>query len=155
MPVIIFLSAALVVLVLLYLGYLFFFPHVNPPLVQNAVIIGDNTFDVEIASTTMEKTLGLSGRNGLGANQGMLFIFSDPGVQHFWMKDMKFSIDIIWISDDRVAGFVQNAAPEPGVPLWNLQIYNSPDSVDKVLEVDAGTVAKDNIKIGDSVSVRS
>src|SRR5581483_9076382 len=136
MPVITFLLSVLVVLVILYVAYLFFFPHANPPLPQNAVTIGSHTFQVEIASTTLQKTLGLSGRDGLGDGEGMLFLFSDsPGVQNFWMKDMKFSIDIIWIAGNKVVGFAEDAAPQPGVPLWGLKIYSSPDYVDKVLEV--------------------
>ena len=44
-------------------------------------------------------------------------------------------------------GFAENAQPQPGAPLWSFTIYNSPDGTDKVLEVNAGTVAKDGIKI--------
>jgi uncharacterized protein len=153
MAITIFLSVALIVLVMLYLWYVFFFHRVNPPLPQNTVTVGDNVFEVEIASTTTEQALGLSGRSGLGDNQGMFFAFNSPGVQNFWMKDMKFSIDIIWIAGNKVAGFAQNAAPQPGVPLWNLKIFTSPNGVDKVLEVNAGTVAKDGIQIGDTVLI--
>ena len=154
MPIIIFFIAALILLGALYVWYIFFFPHMNPPLPKNMVTIGNMTFNVEIASTTMEQTLGLSGRSGLGENQGMFFIFNGPGVQNFWMKDMKFSIDIIWIAGDKVAGFAQNAQPQPGAPLWSLKIFTSPDYVDKVLEVNAGTVAKDGIKVGNSVKIQ-
>ena len=153
MTAVIILSSTLFLLGLLYLVYLLFFHRVNPELARNTVTIGSNSFSVEIASTTAEKTLGLSGRDGLGNSQGMFFTFDMPGTQNFWMKDMKFPIDIIWISGDRVAGFAENAVPQPGVALWNLKIYSSPDSVDKVLEVNAGTVAKDGIKIGDSAQV--
>jgi uncharacterized membrane protein (UPF0127 family) len=66
---------------------------------------------------------------------------------------MNFPLDLIWIAGDKVVGFAENAAPQPGAALWNLQIYNSPDGTDKVLEVSAGTVAKDNIKIGDIVQI--
>ena len=68
------------------------------------------------------------------------------------MKDMNFPIDIIWIAGSKVAGFAENAAPQPGARLWELSIYTSPDGVDKVLEVNAGVVAKDNIKVGDTVT---
>ena len=54
---------------------------------------------------------------------------------------------------EQVLGFAQNAVPQPGVPLWSLTIYNSPDGTDKVLEVNAGTVAKDGIKVGDAVQL--
>ena len=83
----------------------------------------------------------------------MLFVFSSPGIQNFWMKDMNFPIDIIWISGGKVAGFAQDAEPQPGVPLWRLTIYTSPNNVDQVLEVPAGTVAKDGITIGAPVVI--
>lgn len=81
----------------------------------------------------------------------MLFPFGSGGIQNFWMKDMNFPIDIVWISEGKVAGFVRDAEPQPGAPLWKLTIYTSPDNVDQVLEVPAGTVAKDGLKMGDSV----
>jgi uncharacterized membrane protein (UPF0127 family) len=79
------------------------------------------------------------------------------------MKDMNFPLDMIWIGSaagsgaqrqgEVVLGFAQNAAPQPGVPLWSLTIYNSPDGTNNVLEVNAGTVAKDGIKVGDTVQI--
>ena len=145
-------------------SHFFVFGRANPPLAKNEVRINGATFAVEIASTTMEKTRGLSFRTSLGADEGMLFLFDTPSIQSFWMKDMNFFIDMIWIGagkngDDKsgyeVLGFAQNAEPQPGVPLWGLTMYNSPDGTDKVLEVVAGTVAKDNIKVGDAVQIGS
>lgn len=134
-------------------SYLFLFRRANPPLLPGTVRIGSAIFNVEIASTTLERTRGLSFRESLGEDQGMLFIFELPAVQHFWMKDMHFSLDIIWIGGDKVLGFAQNAAPQPGVSPWGLTVYDSPDGTDKVLEVNAGTVLKDNIHVGDSVQI--
>jgi uncharacterized membrane protein (UPF0127 family) len=112
------------------------------------------TFSVEIASTSVEQTRGLSYRASLGENDGMLFLFSTGTIQTFWMKDMNFPLDMIWISGNIVDGFTQNIpAPAPGTPLWELPIYASPDHTDKVLEVNAGTVAKYQIKVGDSVII--
>ncbi len=143
-------------------SHFFVFGKANPPLAKNEVRIAGATFAVEIASTTMEKARGLSFRAGLEADHGMLFLFSAPSIQSFWMKDMNFPIDMIWIGAGKngdgkggyeVLGFAQNAEPQPGAPLWGLTIYNSPDGTDKVLEVNAGTVAKDNIKVGDAVQI--
>lgn len=131
----------------------------NPQLRKSEVAIGNNTFAVEVASSTLELARGLSGRNGLAPGTGMLFLFNGvlnrPGIQHFWMKDMKFPLDMIWISGDKVVGFAENVPlPAPDTALWKLPIYDSPDGTDKVLEVNAGTVAKDGIKVGDPVVVR-
>lgn len=125
----------------------------NPPLPRETITVGSTTFSVEMATTMAEQACGLSGREGLGSNQGMIFLFGSGNTQTFWMKDMKFALDMIWISDGRVVGFAQNAtAPAPGTQLWQLQLYSSPPDVDTVLEVDAGTVARDNIQIGDMVT---
>ncbi len=111
-------------------------------------------FNVEIASTSVEQTRGLSYRASLGENDGMLFLFGAGGVQNFWMKDMHFPLDMIWIGGNKVDGFAQDVpAPAAGTQLWQLPIYTSPANTDKVLEVNAGTVAKYNIKVGDVVTI--
>jgi hypothetical protein len=147
----------IVLLAVLAGGWLWFFHFLahasNPALPTQKLSIDGNTWTVEMATTTIQQALGLSGRESLGANDGMLFVFGGPGVQNFWMKDMNFSLDMIWISGNTVAGFAQDAAPQPGAPLWKLKIYTSPYNVDKVLEVVAGTVAKYNIKVGDVVTI--
>lgn len=137
--------------------------HTNPTLSKKEIKINNSVFSVEIASTTIEQSRGLSGRESLSENSGMLFLFNYSGIKSFWMKDMLFPIDIIWIGNDasssenndwngNVLGFVQNAPIQPNAKLWELTIYNSPDGVSSVLEVNAGTVQKDNIKIGDKVN---
>lgn len=129
----------------------------NPPLPRQTITIGATggvatTFDVEMATTMVEQSCGLSGRTGLGDNEGMLFVFGTPNTQTFWMKDMQFALDMIWISDNKVVGMTQNIPPPaPGTPLWRLNLYGSPPFVDKVLEVNAGAAAKDNIQVGDIV----
>jgi uncharacterized membrane protein (UPF0127 family) len=124
----------------------------NPPLPRQTITVGAAKFDVEMARTMVEQACGLSGRTGLGDNQGMLFPFGSGGSQTFWMKDMTFSLDMIWISGGKVIGATQNVPPPPpGTQLWQLQLYSSPPDTDTVLEVNAGTVARDNIQIGDVV----
>ncbi|MDP2598198.1 MAG: DUF192 domain-containing protein [Candidatus Liptonbacteria bacterium] len=132
----------------------------NPQLRKTEIMIGTNTFNVEVASTTLELARGLSGREGLAPGTGMLFLFNGiinrPGIQHFWMKDMRFPLDIIWISGDKVVGFSENVPPPAsGTSSGDLVIYNSPDNTDKVLEVNAGTVEKGGIKVGDPAVVKN
>lgn len=127
-------------------------PPPGPQLDQ--VSIDGATITAEIASTTTEQTRGLSYRTSLGANDGMLFVFSTGSVQQFWMIGMNFPLDMIWISGNTVVGFAQNVpAPAPGTAPWNLPLYSSPANTDKVLEVNAGTVAKYGIKVGDTVTI--
>ncbi len=116
--------------------------------IEREIIIGENKFIVDVADTSALQTKGLSGRKNLGENTGMLFIFDKPSMPGFWMKDMNFSIDIIWISRDGVAGFTENMQPDNSP---NRRLYYPPTPVDSVLEVSAGTVLSHNIKIGDYV----
>lgn len=127
----------------------------NPMLPEEKLSIDRGTWTVEMATTVTEQARGLSYRENLGENAGMLFMFSKPGIQSFWMKDMRFPLDMIWISGNgTVAGFAENVpAPAPGTALWNLPVYTSPNGVQQVLEVNAGSVARYNIKTGDKVTV--
>jgi uncharacterized membrane protein (UPF0127 family) len=126
----------------------------NPPLPEEQLSVDGAMFNVEIASTSLEQARGLSFRPSLGTNDGMLFIFGTGSVQTFWMQGMNFPLDMIWIRGTTVDGFTQNVpAPGPGTQVWELPIYPSPANTDKVLEVNAGTVAKYNIKVGDTVTI--
>lgn len=145
-----------VTLILIALGVFLFSRIVlsrpNPPLPQTTVRIGEVDFTVELATSTLAQARGLSGRVSLADGTGMLFVFDRPGIQNFWMKDMNFPIDIIWIGKGKVIGFVERAAqPAPHTPLWSLPVYTSPDGVDTVLEVPSGTVARDHIQEQSSV----
>ncbi len=181
MSLILLIAAAIVFIAAFAAWWHFFFGMPNPPLPQGSVtvqptsaqpaampsgagaptapgpdqvVIDGATFTVEIASTTLEQTRGLSYRTSLGQNDGMLFIFPIGAVQTFWMKDMNFPLDMIWISGTTVVGFTENIpAPVSGTPLWSLPVYSSPPNTDKVLEVNAGTVAKYGIKTGDTVFI--
>jgi uncharacterized membrane protein (UPF0127 family) len=112
--------------------------------------IGNAVFKVEIADTSATRALGLSGREFLKPDAGVLFIFPEAEIQKFWMKDMKFPIDIIWIRDNKVIGMVIGAEPEAGP---DYTIYNSPEPADMVLEMNAGLSQKLGIRIGDMVKL--
>ncbi|HVO28848.1 MAG TPA: DUF192 domain-containing protein [Candidatus Paceibacterota bacterium] len=134
--------------------YLALFHGCNPPLPRRTITVGGTMFDVEMATTMVEQSCGLSGRESLADGQGMLFVFGSGSTQNFWMKDMNFALDMVWISGNQVAGFAQDVPPPaPGTQLWQLKIYTSPPNVDKVLEVPAGTVAKDGLAVGDAVTI--
>ncbi len=105
--------------------------------------------NVEIADTAAERVQGLSFHEPLLENEGMLFLFETKEIQGFWMKDMLFPIDIIWIDGDTVVGFQQDAPLEDPVHT----IYYSPVPVDRVLEVQAGFVAQNGVQVGDVLDV--
>lgn len=121
---------------------------------QGEVVIGGKEFKVDIADNMITRERGLSGRERLEDNEGMLFIFPYSGVQAFWMKDMKFALDMIWIQDDVIVGITENVPPPTDENILTLPSYPSPQSVNKVLEVNAGTASRVGLKVGDKVEIR-
>ena len=116
---------------------------------EASLMINNTIFDIEIADTNKEITNGLSGRSELGENQGMLFIFNEPGFYPFWMKDMFFSIDIIWIDDNKEVVFIKKDF-QPCIE-EECQTIKPNQKARYVLEIEAGTVDKIDIKIGDKI----
>ena len=112
--------------------------------------IGAAQIDAEIADANEEIVQGLSTRTTLGENSGMYFVLEKREIAKFWMKDMLFSLDIIWIDDGKIIGIVKEA-PTPSDK--DIPTYTSPGPVTHVLEVNAGFSKEHNIKVGDRVEV--
>ena len=120
----------------------------------NTVKIAGRDIAVETVVMEDEMTKGLGGRDSIPQDKGMLFVF-DNGLDfvqapQFWMKDMKFSIDIIWIDRNlKVIYIKKNATPE-SYP----QTFGPAKGVDArwVLEVSSGFSDKNNLKLGDIVT---
>ena len=101
---------------------------------------------VEVADTLKKRRLGLGKRTSLKKGWGMLFIFGKRKPYRFWMKDMQFPLDIIWLDNHRIVHIIHNAKPvnsrdEP-------EIMTSPVPVNFVLEIAAGRAAKLRLKTG-------
>lgn len=103
---------------------------------------------VEIADNDKLRTKGLSGRKSLPNTAGMLFIYEKPGYYKFWMKEMNFSLDFVWINDDKIVDLTENISPaDKNNPIFPLFTSRSP--ADKILEVNAGVIKSYGIRIGD------
>jgi uncharacterized protein len=118
----------------------------------NKVNITVNNFNLtaEIAVAPEEQSKGLSIKEDLQENEGMIFPYKEPKVLAFWMKDMKFPIDILWLdSDKRVVHIEKNLQPcNPFLPCPSF----SPDTkAQYVLETVAGLSDRKGIKIGTQV----
>ena len=126
-------------------------PSISPSSIQatKTVRLKGQTLRVAVADTPEKREKGLSGTTGLGGDEGMLFMFPGDGVYGFWMKDMLYSIDIVWIaSDGRVVYIVRDATPA-SYPTDFL-----PDTPARyVLELQAGWANAHGVSIGDSVSL--
>lgn len=120
-----------------------------PEPVMVRVVLNSAVFDAELADTPEKRERGLGGRASLGPRQAMYFPFPSAGRWVFWMKDMRFPIDIIWIRDGRVVDVTRRAAvPEPGAVL---ERYAPMEPADAVLEVAAGAADEIRVKPGDPV----
>lgn len=113
--------------------------------------IGDDTFNVYVADSAIEWEVGLGNVDILGEGEGMVFIFPWSEERTFWMKGVEYPIDLIWVSNSQVVGFV-TAQPELTTTAEAYyQLYQSPEAVDTVIELSAGTVAEVDITVGDQI----
>lgn len=127
------------------------FPPVISTLSTARLLVGSQELTVELARTPSEQARGLSDRDTLGPDRGMLFVFPTRGEHIFWMKDTRIPLDFLWIREGKIVGITANVQPEPGVPDALLRRYVSPEPVDQVLEVNAGWSATHDIRVGDPV----
>ena len=122
--------------------------------------VGSQILNVEIANTQAEQEQGLSGRSSMQANQGMLFDFGNSvsTTPAFWMKDMNFNLDFIWINKNKIVGITPNV-PRPvnckSADANCLPLYYPPSPANQVLEVNAGWAEKNNINVGDNIELIS
>jgi len=115
------------------------------------VTINDKKIKVEVAMTESQRIKGLSGRDHLDADSGMLFVFPQSGINTFWMRDTKIPLDIIFINEGKVVE-VTTLDPElPGVPTPS---YTPQNPAKYVLEVNAGLIDGNKIKTGDKVEIK-
>ena len=111
----------------------------------------------DLAITDEQKAEGLAVKDSLKENEGMLFVYEQPSDQSFWMKDMKFPIDIIWLdSNGTVVHIEQNLQPcvsvsNLGVSVLNCPIYTPDLEAMYVLETVSGFSQRHNIVNGTNI----
>lgn len=118
------------------------------------VAVKGQNIQVELAETDQEKQIGLSQTQSLNDDEGMLFIFNNPDFYPFWMKDMKFPIDIIFINGDKVVTLFKNVQP-PSDENAELTVYRPTERADKVLEVNAGYADEHDIQEGTIIDINN
>lgn len=116
--------------------------------------INKHTFNLYVAKNPKDKKIGLSKYSNIPQNFGMIFLFDKPDFYSFWMKDMKFPIDILFIKDDKIVTIYQNVSPPKGQN-EGLLTYKSKSPVDKVLEINSGLSQRYNIREGDLVKLKN
>jgi len=133
----------IIVLILSFTGLYYWFKPLKP-----TVLINGTKFTVELAITQSEITQGLSGRESLATHSGMIFLMNHKEQYSFWMKDMRFPLDFVWIDGNRIVDITTHVPTkvDSTVPVIQPRV-----AADKILELNAGEVDKAGIKIGDTV----
>jgi uncharacterized protein len=115
---------------------------------DQVVRTGNDRIDVQVADTNAELATGLGGKACISDNQGMLFKLEKPGIYEFWMKDMKFSIDIIWIDSNRKIVHIEKNVTPSSYP----QTYKNNVAAMDILELKANRSSELDLEIGTQLS---
>ncbi|MCP5043013.1 MAG: DUF192 domain-containing protein [bacterium] len=115
-----------------------------------AMQIRNQRIELEITHGRAEQARGLGGRNSLDWHHGMLFEYPRAHFPGFWMKDMHFDIDIVWIRDARIVEISHRVPHHPDGPGPTIR---PSELVDTVLEVPAGYAQAHGWRIGDRTTL--
>lgn len=141
---------SLISLILSVLWMISFFRNIS----LSTIMIGKTSLRVEVTQSPSALEKGLGGRDRIGSD-GMLFILPQKSIPTFWMKDMKFPLDFIWIDDDKVIDITEGVlAPRASEIESVLPRYSPKFLTTHVLEISAGSVKKYGIQIGDTVVLK-
>ncbi len=115
----------------------------------HTVELRERTVRIDIADTPEKREIGLSSREKLAQGEGMLFVFPEDGLHAFWMKDMRFSIDILWISRAGVVVDLRQKVSPETYPAT----FVPREEARYVLELPSGWVEEYTVAIGDIVQI--
>ena len=134
------------------LAVVWYFNRDAEPMMQNGsqFQIGEVEFDIKIADTKEGRVKGLSGREKIGENEGLLFIFEKEGYWGIWMKDMNFPIDIAWLDVQKKVLHIEHSVKPETYP----KIFYPPVPAWYVLETAAGIFEKNKIKVRDVLETK-
>ena len=129
-------------------------PTPTPVELGPAVVIGDVVLPVELAITPEERRQGLSDRPSLALGTGMLFVFESDGHRQFWMKNMHFPLDMVWIGSDCSVGEISGDVPasSPGADDSDVVRVSPEQEAQYVLEINGGEAAALGLAANDPVS---
>ncbi|MSU55950.1 MAG: DUF192 domain-containing protein [Candidatus Taylorbacteria bacterium] len=127
------------------------FPPVSAPPIHGPKLTTPTGTEISlfIADTDAEREKGLGGRDSLGADEGMLFIFPETSVHPFWMKGMRFPLDMIWLSDEMEVVHLETDVAVDTYPA----LFGQGIQARYVLELSAGMAEKSGITLGNVLSL--
>lgn len=123
------------------------------PEIEAAVSLGACELYLEVADDPEERAVGLMGRESLGRDRGMLFVYEDDQILSFWMKGTLIPLDIVFINGDSVVVDVRTMRPERETAP-NLPITRSAAPARYAIEVNEGVAAECRIEPGVVAEIR-
>ncbi len=114
---------------------------------EKYIQINQQKIKVEVAESQEKIIQGLSGKESLCADCGMLFILPESEKHVFWMKEMKFDLDFVWIKGNRVVRIDENITHIKG----EKEEIVAGVVANKVLEINAGKISQWRVKVGDEI----
>ncbi len=115
---------------------------------QRTIKIGEVIFNMELADTDAERIKGLSGRQSLPQDTALVFQFEKEERQGFWMKDMYFPIDMVWVDQNKKIVHIESEVSPNTFP----KVFNPEEKALYVIELNSGEVLQNKIKIGDFIN---
>lgn len=114
---------------------------------RGTILVDDVPLEVQIADTEPRRVRGLMFQDQLPYDQGMIFVFEEPGLYSLWMLNMQFSLDMIWFDDDgKVIHIEKNVPPcKTALEITTCQSIIPDGMARYVLEVTSGFVDQNNI----------
>jgi uncharacterized membrane protein (UPF0127 family) len=124
-------------------------PSLFPGYARTHMLYHSQSLNLYVADTEKKREQGLSGVQKLNDHEGMIFIFSKPDYYAFWMKDMNFSLDFIYLHKDTIVDLKSDISP-----LSYPETIQPIKPSDKIIEVNSGTIKKIQAKIGDVIQLQ-
>lgn len=138
------------ILIVVLVGGFFILKNRFDTVVYKNVTFNNHTFHVEFANTQTAREQGLSQRDSIAANGGMLFDFGKNGDWRMWMVQMRFPIDIVWLKQDGTVVHVKENAQPADYP----EVYKSDTPAWYVVELPSGTAQSIGIKEGSIATIQ-
>jgi len=118
------------------------------PVSTDFVVIKNQKVFLDVADNREKITRGLMGVDNIAENQGMVFLFKKHDYKTFWMKNMKIPLDIVFISNEKIAKIYNEV---PVCEKYPCPLYESKYKIDSVIEFKKGFCEKYNVKVGDKI----
>jgi len=114
---------------------------------RGTILVDDVALEVQIADSEPRRVRGLMFQDQLPPDQGMIFVFNEPGLYSLWMLNMQFSLDMIWFDQNGNVVHIEKDVPpcKTALEITTCQSVVPDDEATYVLEVTSGFIDQNNI----------